>query len=44
MGPLFQRYVVSLTGTVDERWLASFHEVAKDSETLNVTGWSRTRA
>jgi hypothetical protein len=34
LGPLFQRYVVSLTGTVDERWLASFHEVAKDSETF----------
>ena len=32
LGPLFQRYVVSLTGTVDQRWLASYHEVAKDSE------------
>lgn len=34
LGPLFQRYVVSLTGTVDQRWLASFHDVAKDSETF----------
>ncbi len=34
MGPLFQRYVVSLTGTVDDRWLASFHEVANDSDTF----------
>lgn len=34
LGPLFQRYVVSLTGTVDQRWLASFHEVANDSETF----------
>ena len=34
LGPLFHRYVVSLTGTVDQRWLASFHEVAKDSETF----------
>ncbi len=34
LGPLFQRYVVSLNGTVDERWLESFHEVAKDSESF----------
>jgi hypothetical protein len=34
LGPLFQRYVVSLTGTVDQRWLASFHDVSKDSETF----------
>ena len=32
LGPLFQRHVVSLSGTVDERWLESFHSVAKDSE------------
>jgi hypothetical protein len=32
LGPLFQRHVVSLTGTVDDRWLASYGEVAKDSE------------
>jgi hypothetical protein len=32
LGPLFQRHVVTLAGTVDERWLASFGEVAKDSE------------
>jgi len=32
LGPLFQRHVVSLSGTVDERWLESFHAVAKDSE------------
>lgn len=34
LGPLFQRYVVSLSGTVDERWLESFHEVTRDSETF----------
>ena len=34
LGPLFQRYVVSLTGAVDQCWLASFHEVAKGSETF----------
>ncbi len=32
LGPLFQRHVVSLAGTVDERWLESYEEVAKDSE------------
>jgi hypothetical protein len=32
LGPLFQRHVVSLTGTVDDRWLESYQEVAKDSE------------
>ncbi len=32
LGPLFQRHVVSLTGTVDRRWLASYQEVAKDSD------------
>lgn len=34
LGPLFHRYVVSLNGTVDERWLESFHEVANDSESF----------
>jgi len=32
LGPLFQRHVVSLTGTVDDRWLRSYEEVSKDSE------------
>ena len=32
LGPLFQRHVVSLSGTVDERWLESFRAVAADSE------------
>ncbi len=32
LGPLFQRHVVSLSGTVDGRWLASYQEVAKDSD------------
>jgi len=32
LGPLFQRHVVSLAGTVDARWLGSYEEVARDSE------------
>ena len=32
LGPLFQRHVVSLSGTVDERWLGSFIDVQKDSD------------
>ena len=32
LGPLFQRHVVSLSGTVDERWLESFQSVQKDSD------------
>ncbi len=32
LGPLFQRHVVSLSGTVDERWLESFKSVQKDSD------------
>src|SRR5262245_41517465 len=32
LGPLFQRHVVSLSGTVDERWLESFRAVANDSD------------
>src|SRR5262245_5285663 len=32
LGPLFQRHVVSLQGTVDQKWLESFHSVSKDSE------------
>src|SRR5262245_26148008 len=31
LGPLFQRHVVSLSGTVDERWLESFGSVQNDS-------------
>ena len=32
LGPLFQRHVVTLAGTVDARWLQSYEEVARDSE------------
>ena len=32
LGPLFQRHVVTLAGTVDARWLESYQEVAKDSD------------
>ena len=32
LGPLFQRHVVSLSGTVDKRWLESFQDVQKDSD------------
>ena len=34
LGPLFQRHIVSLAGTVDARWLESFGAVAKDSESF----------
>ena len=34
LGPLFQRHVVSLAGTVDARWLDSYQEVARDSESF----------
>ena len=32
LGPLFQRHVVSLSGTVDQQWLESFEAVQNDSE------------
>ena len=32
LGPLFQRHVVSLSGTVDARWLESFESVQRDSD------------
>ena len=32
LGPLFQRHVVSLSGTVDQRWLESFEAVQNDSD------------
>ncbi len=32
LGPLFQRHVVSLSGTVDQRWLESFQAVRNDSD------------
>jgi len=32
LGPLFQRHVVSLSGTVDQRWLESFESVQNDSD------------
>ena len=34
LGPLFQRHVVSLAGTVDARWLESYAEVARDSDSF----------
>lgn len=34
LGPLFQRHIVSLAGTVDQRWLESYSEVAKDSDSF----------
>ena len=34
LGPLFQRHIVSLAGTVDERWLDSFEQVARDSDSF----------
>ncbi len=34
LGPLFQRHVVSLAGTVDARWLESYAEVANDSDSF----------
>jgi hypothetical protein len=32
LGPLFQRHIVSLGGTVDARWLESYEEVVRDSD------------
>jgi hypothetical protein len=34
LGPLFQRHVVSLAGTVDARWLESYEEVVRDSDSF----------
>jgi hypothetical protein len=34
LGPLFQRHVVSLAGTVDARWLESYGQVSNDSESF----------
>lgn len=34
LGPLFQRHVVSLAGTVDARWLDSYEEVARDADSF----------
>lgn len=34
LGPLFQRHIVSLAGTVDKQWLDSFEQVARDSESF----------
>jgi hypothetical protein len=34
LGPLFQRHVVSLAGTVDARWLESYAEVSRDSDSF----------
>ena len=35
LGPLFQRHVVSLAGTVDARWLESYEEVARDADSFS---------
>ena len=32
LGPIFQRHVVSLAGTVDARWLDSYEEVSRDAD------------
>ncbi len=34
LGPLFQRHVVSLAGTVDAQWLDSYEQVARDSDSF----------
>ena len=34
LGPLFQRHVVSLAGMVDQRWLESYEEVSRDSDSF----------
>lgn len=34
LGPLFQRHIVSLAGTVDARWLESCEEVARDADSF----------
>ena len=34
LGPLFQRHIVSLAGTVDKQWLDSYEQVARDSESF----------
>jgi len=34
LGPLFQRHIVSLAGTVDEQWLDSFEQVSRDSDSF----------
>ena len=34
VGPLFQRHVVSLAGTVDGVWLDSYEQVCRDSDSF----------
>ncbi len=34
LGPLFQRHIVSLAGTVDEQWLESYEQVSRDSDSF----------
>ena len=34
LGPLFQRHIVSLAGTVDEQWLDSYEQVSRDSDSF----------
>jgi hypothetical protein len=34
LGPLFQRHIISLAGTVDSQWLESYEEVSRDSDSF----------
>jgi hypothetical protein len=34
LGPLFQRHIVSLAGTVDAQWLDSYEQVSRDSDSF----------
>lgn len=34
LGPLFQRHIISLAGTVDAQWLDSYEQVSCDSESF----------
>lgn len=34
LGPLFQRHIISLAGTVDTQWLDSYEEVSRDSDSF----------
>jgi hypothetical protein len=34
LGPLFQRHIVSLAGTVDAQWLDSYDQVSRDSDSF----------
>ncbi|HWZ85422.1 MAG TPA: hypothetical protein VN032_04425 [Thermoanaerobaculia bacterium] len=34
LGPLFQRHIISLAGTVDAQWLESYEQVSRDSDSF----------